>query len=397
VSANKESIVQKKMRFVSACRKVFLSLAIASAGAVVSSAPAGAQEVAELAATRAQHLSHGINTSLWFAQSPGNYTVERLRSFTTIDDIVLIKKLGFDHIRISIDAEPLLGWQRNLPQGAQFMAELDRVVKAALEQKLAVIVDLHPESHYKQQLLQGTEPVERFGMLWQSVAKHFSSTDPNLVFFEIMNEPEQPDPYRWQGIENFVAGQIRAVAPQHTIIAGGAKWSGLEDLMLLKPIPYDNIIYTFHDYEPFAFTHQGAIWADPAVQALRRVPYPSTPENVAANVQQEPTLAGQLFVEQYGLARWDAQRVDVTIDFAERWAKLHHATVYCGEFGVHRPFADETMRALWLHDMRVAFERHHIGWAMWDYQDSFGVVTKTNGTTTPDPVILDALGLNRAK
>ncbi|WP_183768991.1 glycoside hydrolase family 5 protein [Tunturiibacter empetritectus] len=344
-----------------------------------------------------QHLSHGINTSRWFAQSPDNYTVQRLRSFTTTDDIVLIRKLGFDHIRISIDAKPLLDWQRNLPQAAPFMAELDHVVQVALEQKLAVIIDLHPESRYKQQLLQGTEPVGRFGMLWQSVAKHFGSMDPNLVFFEIMNEPEQSDTHRWQGIESFVAGQIRAVAPQHTIIASGAKWSGLEDLMLLEPIPYDNVIYTFHDYEPFAFTHQGATWTDPAVQPLRRVPYPSTPENVEKNVQQEPTLAGQLFVKQYGLARWDAQRVDATIDFAERWSKLHHAPVYCGEFGVHRPFADEAMRAHWLRDMRIALEKHHIGWAMWDYQDNFGVVTKKNGATIPDPLILDALGLSPAK
>lgn len=390
-------IEQIQVQLASAHRKVFLYLAIASVGASLSSAAVSAQEVSSVAVTRMQHLSHGINTSRWFAQSPDNYTVERLRSFTTTDDIVLIRKLGFDHIRISIDAEPLLDWQHNLPQATPFMAELDHVVQVALEQKLAVIIDLHPESHYKQQLLQATEPVERFGMLWQNVAKHFSSMDPNLVFFEIMNEPEQSDPYRWQGIESFVAGQIRTVAPQHTIIASGARWSGLEDLMMLEPIPYDNVIYTFHDYEPFAFTHQGATWTDPAVQPLRRVPYPSTPENVEKNVQQEPTLAGQLFVKQYGLARWGAQRVDATIDFAERWSKLHHAPVYCGEFGVHRPFADEAMRAHWLRDMRTALEKHHIGWAMWDYQDNFGVVTKKNGTTIPDPLILDALGLSPAK
>jgi endoglucanase len=53
--------------------------------------------------------------------------------------------------------------------------------------------------------------------------------------------------------------------------------------------------------------------------------------------------------------------------------------------------------ALWLHNMRIALEKRHIGWAMWGYQDNFGVVTKKNGTTVLDPVILDALGLNRAK
>jgi endoglucanase len=369
---------------------------MAAAGMALSSAGV-AQDGAGLAAVRAQHLSRGINTSIWFAQSPGNYTVERLRSFATTDDLVLIRQLGFDHIRLSIDADPLVSWQRNSANGVQFMAELDRVVKFAVEQKLAVVIDLHPESRFKQQLLQGTEQVQRFAVLWQSVAKHFGGLDPNMVFFEIMNEPEQPDPYRWQGIESFVTGQIRAVAPQFTIIAGGARWSGVEDLMVLEPLPYDNVIYTFHDYEPFAFTHQGATWTDPAVQPLRGVPYPSTPENVAANMLQEPTLAGQFFVEQYGLARWDAQRVDVTIDFAERWSKLHHAPVYCGEFGVHRPYADGAMRAQWLHDMRVAMEKRHIGWAMWDYQDNFGVVTKKNGTTTPDAAIVDALGLKQVK
>ena len=110
-----------------------------------------------------------------------------------------------------------------------------------------------------------------------------------------------------------------------------------------------------------------------AAQPFRGVPYPSTLENVATNLQQEPTLAGQFFMDQYGLARWDAQRVDTTIDFAERWSKLHDAPVYCGEFGVHRPFADEAMRAFWLHDMRIALEKRHICWAMWDYQDNFGV------------------------
>jgi endoglucanase len=372
-------------------------VAMVGAGMMLSSVGVAAQEGAGLAAVRAQHLSRGINTSIWFAQSPGNYTVERLRSFTTTDDLVLIHQLGFDHIRLSIDAEPLLSWQRNAANGVQFMAELDRVVKFAVEQKLAVVIDVHPESRYKQPLLQGTEPVQGFAALWQSIAKHFSGFDPNMIFFEIMNEPEQPDPYRWQGIESFVTGQIRAVAPQFSIIAGGARWSGVEDLMVLEPLPYDNVIYTFHDYEPFAFTHQGATWTDPAVQPLRGVPYPSTPENVAANLLQEPTLAGQFFVQQYGLARWDAQRVDATIDFAEQWSKLHHAPVYCGEFGVHRPYANVAMRAQWLHDMRVAMEKRHIGWAMWDYQDNFGVVTKKNGVTTPDAAIVEALGLKQVK
>ncbi len=273
------------------------------------------------------------------------------------------------------------------------MEELDAIVKLAIQEKLAVIIDIHPQTRYKQSLLQGEEPVQRFATLWRSLATHFASFDPDYVFFEIMNEPEQPDTYRWQGIQSSVAAQIRNVAPNNTIIACGARWSGLDDLLPLQPLALPNIIYTFHDYEPFAFTHQGATWTDPAVQPLRDVPYPSTPENVAKNLEQEPTLAGQFFVQQYGLARWDAHRIDITLSFAERWSHLHHAPVYVGEFGVHRPYADPTMRALWLKDMRTMMEKHHLGWAMWDYQDNFGAVTKKDGHTTPDPAVIEALGL----
>ncbi len=200
----------------------------------------------DLAFRRAQHLQHGVNTSLWFAQSPGNYSVERLRSFTTSDDITLIHQLGFDHVRLSVDAEPLQPWLRNPTGTTPFMTELDRVVKTMLDQKLAVIIDIHPESNYKAQLLTGTEGVEHFAGLWRALAKHFSTYDPELVFFEIMNEPEQNDPYRWQGIESFVAEQIRRAAPNHTIIAAGAHWSGLEDLMMLEPIarPTSSIPFT---------------------------------------------------------------------------------------------------------------------------------------------------------
>ncbi|GAC1414727.1 MAG: cellulase family glycosylhydrolase [Acidobacteriaceae bacterium] len=376
-------------------RFLLLVCVLAAAFAASASLPARAQKPS-LASERMAHLRRGINTSNWFAQSPNNYSVERLRSFTTPADLALIHGLGFDHIRLSIDADPLTQWQMGKPQGNDFIAELDAAVKKATAEGLAVIVDIHPESRYKQGLLQGNEGVQRFTSLWHALAAHFRGTDPRVVFFEILNEPEQPDAFRWQGIQTIVAETIREAAPDHTIIAAGARWSGLDDLLQLEPIALPNVIYTFHDYEPFPFTHQGATWTMTEVRPLRGVPYPSTPDNVQLILAQEPTLAGQLWLEQYGLARWDAERVDRTITFAEQWSKLHHVPVYCGEFGVHRPYAPAADRARWLHDMRIALEKHGIGWAMWDYQDNFGAVTKRDGKTTPDHAVLDALGLNSA-
>jgi endoglucanase len=348
-----------------------------------------------IAFVRAQHLQHGINTSIWFAQAPSNdYAVHRLQTFTTAADIALIAKMGFDHCRISIDAGPLVQWQH---AGAEtpFMTELDHVVKVMLDNHLSVIIDIHPTSEYKAELFQGSTGVANFVSLWRALASHFASADPEHVFFEIMNEPEQNDPYRWLGIQASVVDAIRHAAPQNTIIASGAHWSSLGDLLVLEPLADPNIIYTFHDYEPFPFTHQGATWTTPDVRPERAIPYPSTPEDIAPKLDEEPTLSGQFFLNTYGEDRWDDARVRNTIEFAAKWSALHNVPVYCGEFGVLRDYAPPGARAQWLRDMRVALEKNHIGWAMWDYQTNFGVVTKANGVTTPDSDILNALGLHR--
>ncbi len=363
--------------------------------ALLTMSPAAAQSEsapASVAFARAQHLQHGINTSIWFAQA-SDYSVHRLQTFTTADDIALIAKMGFDHCRLSIDAGPLVAWQR---AGAEtpFMTELDRVVKVMLQNHLSVILDIHPTSEYKAELFQGGTGVSNFTSLWRALAAHYATTDPEHVFFEILNEPEQNDPYRWQGIEATVVDAIRQAAPQSTIIAAGGHWSGLQDLLVLEPLADPNIIYTFHDYEPFPFTHQGATWTSPEVRPERAIPYPSSPEGIAPKLDEEPTLSGQFFLDEYGEGRWDAARVENSIEFAAKWSALHHVPIYCGEFGVLREYAPPAARAQWLHDMRVAFEKNHIGWAMWDYQTDFGVVTKHNGTTTPDPDVLEALGLH---
>ena len=327
-------------------------------------------------------------------RSHPDYSQQRLETFTTADDIALMAAMGLDHARLSIDADPLVAWQRGRPENAYFMTELDRVVKTMLDDHLSVIIDIHPESTYKAPLRQGTESVQQFVSLWRALAAHFATTDPEHVFFEIMNEPEQTDPYRWAGIEAVVTAAIREVAPHHTVIAGGGRYSGVADLLMLEPLADDNVIYTFHDYEPFPFTHQGATWTTGEVRPLRAIPYPSSPEAIAPKLSEEPDLGGEYFLDQYGQGRWDAARVENDISFAARWGELHHVPVYCGEFGVLREYAPPPMRAQWLHDMRVAMEKHNIGWAMWDYQTNFGMVTKKDGKTTPEEPVIRALGLH---
>jgi endoglucanase len=345
-----------------------------------------------LAIERARLLHRGVNASMWFAQA-NDYSPARLRSYTTAEDIRVMHRMGFDHVRLSIDGDELL---RNAPPNglnASFVAELDSVVRTMLDNQLRVIVDVHPSAEFKQKLTTDDAAAARFVALWSALAGHFAGTDPARVFFEVLNEPEFTDTQQWSLLQTRAIAAIRRAAPQHTVIATAPRYSGLTDLLPFEPVSDPNVIYTFHDYEPFPFTHQGATWTSPQVRPLRRVPYPSTPEDIAANLTQEPTLIDQHWITEYGLNRWDASRIQAELGFAAKWAAEHHVPVYCGEFGVYKPYADPAMRAAWLHDTRTALEQYGIGWAVWDYQGSFAVVDKVNGSATPDPAIAAALGL----
>ncbi|HEY2858050.1 MAG TPA: cellulase family glycosylhydrolase [Terracidiphilus sp.] len=350
----------------------------------------------QLAQQRAQHLRHGINASEWFAQSAQDYTARRTNRYTDDGDIALMAKLGFDNVRLSIDPVPLeQGFDHEGPY-ADFLSRLDHVVDTMLANGLAVQIDIHPESSYKQRVRESNDGVERFVMLWRRLAAHYADRNPDLIFYEIMNEPEVTDPYRWAGIQAHAAAAIRAVAPKNTIIATGGSWSAISELLPQHPLPDGNVIYTFHFYEPHEFTHQGASWGGAWWIYTHDIPYPPTAESMDASLKQVPDLRDRYDFEHYWLDHWDAERIKLQMDAAAAWSKANGGVpLICNEFGVYRRVTPETSRMQWIHDVRTALEADGIGWTMWDYRGGFGVVFKEDGKPARiDQKVVEALGLH---
>jgi aryl-phospho-beta-D-glucosidase BglC (GH1 family) len=349
----------------------------------------------ETAFARARHLERGINASEWFAQSPNDYSAARTNRYTDARDIALMAHLGFDHVRLSIDPVPLEQYPRAADGlNADFVTRLDRAVDSILANGLAVEIDLQPEDNYKQQLRVGDYAVDELTMLWRKLAAHYAGRDPDRVFFEILNEPEVNDAYRWAGIQARLAAAIRQAAPRNTIIATGANYSNLQDLLALHPLADGNVIYNFHFYEPHEFTHQGATWGLTWWSYTHGIPYPPSDTTMQALLLEVPDAADRFALESYWLDHWDAHRIRMTIDAAAAWARENNVPLICNEFGAYRNGADPVSRANWIHDVRTAFEADGIGWAMWDYRGSFGVVTKQDGQPAQvDGAVIGALGL----
>ncbi len=349
-----------------------------------------------IARRHAAHLQRGINLSEWFAQvyDSKGYTKEHFEAWTTAQDIDLIKGMGFDHVRLSVNPQPMFrrGQADRIPE--EYLGYLDRAVQMILARGLAVIIDIHPDSDFKQKLVTDDGFVEQFADYWRALARHYAATNPELVSFEILNEPEFHDRYRWQGVQAKLAVAIREGAPQHTIIVAGAYWSSENELLFFEPLRDSNVIYNFHFYDPHIFTHQGATWSTNYVHYLKELPYPSTPENVKGAAAMIPDAVNRLAAIHYGLDRWNAARVDGEIGQVAAWAKRWNAPVTCNEFGVYRKAANPQDRAAWIADVRTTLEKYGIGWTMWDYSGGFGVVTKQEGNpAVPDAVTVKALGL----
>jgi len=289
---------------------------------------------ASIAAARLQHLRHGINASEWFAQvwDQKGYTKEHFETWNTSTDIALIKRMGFDNVRLSVNPQPMFlhGHADEIP--ADYLGYLDAAVKMMLDQGLAVTIDLHPDSDFKTKIAKDDGFVEQFADFWRALARHYSTWNPEMVFFEVMNEPEVMDPYRWYGIQAKVATAIRQGAPQHTIIAVGAKWDDSDDLVFLEPLRDDNVIYNFHFYDPHVFTHQGATWGADYWHHEKKLAYPSNYEQAKQVAEGLPEENNRLQVIRYGLDHWDAARVDAEISDVAEWAKRRNLPVVCNEF-----------------------------------------------------------------
>jgi endoglucanase len=259
--------------------------------------------------------------------------------------------MGVGVVRLAVDPHYLhLHW-------------LDEALSRLISRRLVVVLDYHDESRT---IESDPAEVDAFERAWAALAAHLSRMPPGQVLLEVLNEPVfDADPAAWFPIQRRLVSTIRAAAPLHTIVTGGPNWSSLDGLLKTRPLDDANVLYTFHFYEPFEFTHQGAPWVTGPVRHTSGVRY------------RAPHL------------------VNRRVASAAEWSRRHGVPVWAGEFGAYPAVAPRPDRLRWLYDVRTALERHGIGWAVWSYDESLGLDRRldSGGRITLDWDSARALGL----
>lgn len=351
---------------------------------------------------RLQLLSRGINIDNWFSSysDPKRYATRLTES-----DFSLIKETGISVIRLTIAPEVLY----NDAAPAAFrdpIRYVDKAVRMALDAGLAVILDpIHGASSnndFESRLAHDASFRSRVEGFWEALARRYAAYSTERVFFEVMNEPhlstvEKIDAGWWAPVQERLAAAIRHGAPQSTIIATGEAWGGINGLLSLTPLADRNVVYSFHWYDPFTFTHQGAEWAGEIQKQLAGIPYPSSPEAVSAAADTLRDAKARDQVRGYGQERWDAARIRKELMRAADWGSSRGVPVFCGEFGVYKKVSPAEDRLRWISDVRTSLEVLHIGWAMWEYDQGLGMVEYRDRAhfkgRSVDVCCLQALGL----
>jgi endoglucanase len=351
-------------------------------------------------AAGAAPFQRGVNLSRWFEASAGAPVESR--------ELRRLRDAGFDHVRIPVDPVAL-GWQPARGPRLTGTARLRAAIDAALAAGLDVIVDLHPSQDTKQSIESDAVWADGYVAMWEQLASEFKPLPSQRVAFELFNEPGYyglTGSFVWSRYQRRLVKAVRGVLPRHTLIVSGRKGGSLEGLIELARIDDDNLIYSFHYYLPYIFTHQGASWmqGDQWTTAghWRRVRYPS-----ALARAQLPRTDGKVAVDrakdeltEYFQTGWDRAQIAKQWQPLRDWARVNRVRVHCGEFGVIRNGVDAQSRYRWIGDVRWLVEANGWGWSVWNYADDFGITANSNTDGSVrgelEPAALQALGLEKA-
>ncbi len=288
--------------------------------------------------------------------------LEHFDTYITEADIARIKGWGFDHIRLGFDQlvlEEAPGKYRE-----RTFKKVDDFIGWCGKYKLNVVLNLHKaignycDIKEKVQLLDDADLQKRFIDLWLEFERRYHDF-PGLAF-EILNEVRNVDPEKWNDLAQRTIDALHARNPRRWIVLGTVNWGTPDALKYLRDFKSPYVVFTFHMYEPGAFTHQRGVLQWGSHYYNRRVDYPDLKSERLANASDP--LNGKAKPIRFDKA-YLAEKMKSAID----WARAHpNRVLWNGEYGTIR-HAPAASRVAWMRDVTDLCEENGIPHCAWNY------------------------------
>lgn len=264
-----------------------------------------------------------------------------------------IKEAGFDSVRIPIRFSDYAKDSPEYKLDEEFMKEIDSYVNYALSKDLVVILDFH---HFVEAMKEPEKYKKCYLSIWKQLGERYKDYSSKLVF-ELLNEPQ--DNLKGEIWNEYIkdgVNEIRRTNKERAIIIGPDNYYSLYRLENLE-IPKDNnIIVSFHYYEPNEFTFQSNEYHK-GFENIKDIKWTGSGEEI----------------------KYLKNRFDIV----KKWADEHNVSIFLGEFGANQKAPVES-RKLWTQAVREEAERCRFSFGYWELGSWFGIYDTNTGIWDED-------------
>lgn len=280
-------------------------------------------------------------------------------TYITEADIAYIRELGFDHIRLGFDQMVVEEYTRPGVWRESGWRHIDDCIGWCERHGLSVMLNLHKaigaycEFETVEDLYNTPALSDRFVALWLYAEERYH--DHPTVAFELMNEVKDGKDEAWNALAARTVAALREKNADRLIVVGSSCWNSCHTLRALRVFDDPRVVYTFHMYEPFLFTHQRGVLQPSAHYYNQQLTYPFRTEDYP-----------ERHLDGYG-PTIDAHFIRAAMDDAVKFVEAHPDKVlYCGEFGTIR-HADITSRENYMRDVIAVCREYGMPYCVWNY------------------------------
>jgi hypothetical protein len=327
----------------------------------LSAKPANIEEVKK-------NLGAGINISLY-----EHYwkTVNEIYKEDISTKIKNIHEAGCKTIRLPVAFDLFLQPNSSNLQ-PEILNKLKEIYTTCNDYKMNLIITYH---YGKLNADNTYSEIDRISWIWKQVQNEFKGIGYDNLLFELYNEPTL-SPEQWKQTATKLVQYVRYEDANRIYIVGGNNYNSLDALKDLGKLPDDKILYTFHFYEPFIFTHQGAEWTDHKTY-ITGLPYPYKKHKMpelpmdanGTSVEQDYNKYSHEATKEYLISR---------VKIVTEECRKNNMPLICTETGVIVG-VKEKYRKNYLADITSILQENNIETVLWDYDQKFSVSNSSGG------------------
>lgn len=188
------------------------------------------------------------------------------------EDFARVAKMGMNSVRFYLSYRTFEEDTSPYEYKDQGFEWIDQNIDWARQHGIRLVLNMHsPPGGYQSQgngkaLWEDEEMQQRFVSLWRTIAERYRA-EPVIAGYDLLNEPAPTRAaHQWKSLAEETISEIREVDQHHMIFiervnAVAGDWSEDASRNFFR-VSDPNVVYEFHFYKPFHFTHQNASFND---------------------------------------------------------------------------------------------------------------------------------------